>query len=52
MKPVLRYQSQLLYRRSYKPVRVIRIRPAPKLNVVFRSARAGPQNKTYESETH
>ena len=36
MKPVLRYQSQLLFRRSYKPKRVIRIRPAAKLNLVFR----------------
>ena len=36
MKPVLRYQSQLLFRKSYKPNRVIRIRPAAKLNVVFR----------------
>ena len=31
MKPVIHYQSQLLYRRSYKPLRVIRVRPAPKL---------------------
>ena len=31
MKPVIRYQSQLLFRKSYKPNRVIRIRPA-KLN--------------------
>ncbi len=36
MKPVLRYQSQLLFRRSYKPNRVIRIRPTAKLNLVFR----------------
>jgi hypothetical protein len=36
MKPVLRYQSQLLYRKSYKPKRVIRIRPTGKLNFVFR----------------
>jgi hypothetical protein len=36
MKPVLRYQSQLLFRRSYKPKRVIRIRPTTKLNLVFR----------------
>jgi hypothetical protein len=27
MKPVLRYQSQLLFRKSYKPNRVIRSRP-------------------------
>jgi hypothetical protein len=31
MKPVIRYQSQLLYRKSYKVVRVIRIRPSPKV---------------------
>ena len=36
MKPVIRYQSQLLFRRSYKPKRVIRIRPTAKLNLVFR----------------
>ena len=39
MRPVIRYQSQLLYRKSYKPNRVIRIRPAVKLNVVFRPMR-------------
>ena len=27
MKPVLRYQSQLLYRRSYKPARRLHFRP-------------------------
>ena len=36
MKPVLRYQSQLLFRRSYKPNRVLRIRPMRRLNLVFR----------------
>ena len=36
MKPILRYQSQLLPRRSYKPKRLIRIRPVPRLNIVFR----------------
>jgi hypothetical protein len=36
MKPIVRYQSQLLYRKSYKPKRVLRIRPAGKLNFVFR----------------
>jgi hypothetical protein len=39
MKPVIRYQSQLLYRRSYKPRRTIRIRPTGKLNIVFRPER-------------
>ena len=36
MKPILRYQSQLLLRRSYKPNRRIRIRPLPSVNLVFR----------------
>ena len=36
MKPVIRYQSQLLPRRSYKPIRVSRIRPAVQLKVEFR----------------
>ena len=39
MKPVIRYQSQLLFRKSYKPYRVIRIRPGPKPNFVFRPMR-------------
>ena len=53
MKPVLRYQSQLLLRRSYKPNRVIRIKPA-KLNFIFRPVRFGlkPEIKTYERESH
>jgi len=41
MKPVIRYQSQLLFRKSYKPTRVIRIRPGAKLNFVFRPRGAG-----------
>ena len=36
MRSTIRYQSQLLLRRNYKPNRVMRIRPAPKLNMVFR----------------
>jgi hypothetical protein len=47
MKPVMRYQSQLLFRKSYKPKRVIRIRPTAKLNLVFRPSRAGPENRPY-----
>ena len=39
MKPVLRYQSQLLFRKSYKPYRLIRVRPAPKPSVTFRPVR-------------
>jgi len=38
MKSIVRYQSQLLFRKSYKPRRVIRIRPNAKLNLVFRPA--------------
>ena len=36
MKPIMRYRSQLLFRKSYKPNRVIRIRPVWRFNVVFR----------------
>lgn len=39
MKPVNRYQSQLLFRRSYKPTRFGRTRPAPGLSRLFRSIR-------------
>ena len=50
MKPVLRYQSQLLYRKSYKPSR---IKPT-KLNFSFHPVRFGvkPQIKIYECETN
>jgi hypothetical protein len=51
MKPVIRYRSQLLFRKSYKPNRVIRIRPAQKATLVVRPARAGPQIITYEYST-
>lgn len=36
MKPIMRYQSQLLFRRNYKPGRMIRFRPVLKMNVTFR----------------
>ena len=39
MRPVIRYQSQLLFRKSYKPNRLIRIRPAAKSSVTFRPTR-------------
>jgi hypothetical protein len=50
MKPVIRYQSRLLSRRSYKPSRVIRIRPSAKPRFVFRPVGFGskPQIDTYE----
>ena len=43
MKPVIRYRSQLLFRKSYKPNRCFRIRPAPKPALVVRAVKAGPQ---------
>jgi hypothetical protein len=39
MRSTIRYQSQLLFRKSYKPNRVIRIRPTAKPNFVFRPMR-------------
>jgi hypothetical protein len=46
MRPVIRYQSQLLFRKSYKPNRVLRIRLSAKPNRVFRPLRAGRQLKS------
>jgi hypothetical protein len=40
MRPVIRYQSQLLFRKSYKPARILRIRPNTK-SVTFRPSRPG-----------
>lgn len=53
MKPVIRWpttrtQSRLRPRRSYKPSRVIRIRPALKVALVLRPAPASPQISIYE----
>ena len=47
----MRYQSQLLFRKSYKPNRIIRIRPV-KLSFTFRPVGFGlkPQIKTYECD--
>ena len=39
MKPVIRYQSQLLFRKSYKPNRSVRILSAAKPSVTFRPMR-------------
>ena len=49
MRPVRRYQSQLLFRKSYKPNRALRIQPT-KLRFSFRPVRFGvkPQIDTYE----
>ncbi len=35
-KPVIQFQSQFLFRRSYKPQRILRVRPAEKWSVTFR----------------
>ena len=51
MKPIIRYQSQLLYRKSYKPIRIIHIRPDAKA-MRYPFSRAGPQSKTYECKVH
>jgi hypothetical protein len=39
MKPVIRYQSELLFRRSYKPNRLMRIGRVAKPSVTFRPVR-------------
>ncbi len=44
MKPVIRYQSRLLPRRSYKPSRAVRIRPV-KVRFVFHPVRFGTKPK-------
>jgi hypothetical protein len=51
MKPVIRYQSQLLFRRSYKPTRTLRIRPDGKRNLWFRPVQAGSLG-TFARQTH
>ena len=54
MRSTIYYQRPLLLFKSYKPNRVLRIKPATKWNFVFRPARFGvkPQIKKYECETH
>ena len=41
MKTIRRYQSQLLFHQSYKPNRILRIKPAGKLSFSFRPVRFG-----------
>jgi len=50
MKTVIRHQSQLLIRKSYKPNRVVRISPAVNLNVVFRP-RVGSRIEIHECKS-
>jgi len=52
MRPVKRYQSQLLPRRSYKPNRFNRNQPAQKPNLLFGPIRAGPELIIYEFESY
>jgi len=53
MKPVIRYQSKLLLRKSYKAKRIIRIRPTTNLMFSFRPVGFGqkPRLETYEYAT-
>ncbi len=44
MRLVIRYQSQLLFRKSYKPTRFTRGRIRPR-GLTFRPTRAGPAEK-------
>ena len=48
MKPAVRYSSQLLFRKSYKPNRIIRFRPVARVNLEFGRVPAGPKTKIYE----
>jgi hypothetical protein len=49
MKRVIRYQSQLLFRKSYKPNRVLRFKPE-KLNPRFRLARFSVPTSKIENQ--
>jgi hypothetical protein len=46
MRYPIRYQSQLLFRKSTKPNRSIRIRPAQRLTLVFRPSRSAASRAT------
>jgi hypothetical protein len=53
LKPILRSRSQMLFRRSIQPKRILRIRPA-KLKFIFRPTRFGvkPKIKLHECQTY
>jgi hypothetical protein len=53
MKPMIRYRSQLLFRKSNRSNRIIRIRPARKTIFTFRPVGFGqkPRLETYEYAT-
>lgn len=48
MRPVIRYQSHLLFRKSYKPDRRIRLPLVAGATHIFRPARTGTSLKAYE----
>jgi hypothetical protein len=50
MRPVIRYQSQLLFRKSYKPTRALRIRPTAK-GITYRPSRATPDPRAIGAAT-
>ncbi len=49
MKPLFPYQGRLLFRKSGKPNRILRIRPA-KMSFIFRLVRFGLKPKITEYE--
>jgi hypothetical protein len=53
MKRAIRYQSKLLFRKSYRPEPIVQIKPA-RIKVIFRPVRFGvkPEIKTYECESY
>ncbi len=48
MRPVIRFRSQLLFRKSYKPQRVFRFRPTKKAALGVRPVWANVSPKDYE----
>lgn len=51
LKPISRSQSQLLPRRSFKPNRILRLRPTVGRNLLFRPARGSSTLKSYEYQS-
>jgi len=45
MKPVICYRNQMLFRKSYESNRVIRIKPAGRINFIFRPVGFGLKPK-------
>ena len=51
MRTILRFQSQLLYRRSYKPARLRRFRPSGRGPLSFRPGRTVLPLASYVGDT-